>query len=207
MKILVTGFEPFPNEDVNPSWEVGGMLTEYRLDGVEIIAKRLPIIYSLAAFNLQRYLIQEKPDIFVGLGQAQERTNISLERVGLNIREASIPDNHGYLAQGEPIIQGAPVAYFSNFNLGGIVKSLQKNGIPACISNTAGTYVCNEILFSALHHQAQFKTPSLAGFVHIPLLPEQAVSYRNMPSMSLKVMSEALHIIIKELCCQYSENK
>ncbi len=196
MKILLTGFEPFGGEKINPSWEVVKSIGKMKFNGVDLAVRQMPTSFIKATEALHRSLIEEKPVVFIGLGQAGGRPSINLEMLAINIRDATNPDNNGYQPGGEPIDAEGPAAYFSNLPVRKLVNELKEKGIPAQVSYFPGTFVCNELFYSALNYQAKHKTPLMVGYLHIPYLPAQAVNHPKAPSMGIDMIIEGLKIII-----------
>ena len=196
MKILVTAFEPFDKEPINPT-----MLMLERLpvdfDGHEIMKQVLPTVFGESAEIALTRITEFEPDAVLCLGQAGGRAAMTLERVAININDASIPDNAGVQPVDEPVVPDGPAAYFSTLPNKAIVSAMREAGIPAAISNSAGTYVCNQILYAVLHFIAENSLPAKAGFMHVPYLPVQVADKPNMPSMSLVDMVRALEIAIQ----------
>lgn len=195
MKILVTGFEAFHKNNENPSQEVVRLLPE-TIEGHTIIPLELPVRYDLC-FELMRVVMDtEMPDLIISLGLAQGRTHITPERIAINLDDASIPDNSGTLRQGAKIELDAENAYFTTLPVGKIVASLNKIGIPAKISNHAGTYICNHLMYQVLHYIHTEKLPIKAGFIHLPLMDEQTKD-DAMFSLPLSTLLEAVIDAIK----------
>lgn len=196
MRVLVTGFEPFGGEKINPSWEAVKDLPE-KMNGVKVLKKELPVSFKGVKEKLPQIINETLPDIVVLTGQAGGRTNITIERVAINIMDSKKEDNDGYKPEDEPIFKEAPAAYFSTLPIKRIVKALRNNKIPATISNSAGTYVCNTAMYVALHHIAINNLNIKAGFIHVPYIPEQVLE-KPQPSMGLEMIRRALEIAIKE---------
>ena len=195
MKILVTAFDPFGGESINPA-SVAVMQLPDKLEGVKIIKKEIPTIFGKSADILCHTLAEERPDAVISVGQAGGRPNITIERIAINIDDARIPDNDGVKREDVLIKPDGPAAYFSTLPIKGIVAALKKTGIPGDISNSAGTFVCNHIMYAALHYAAESQPGLKAGFVHIPYLPGQVVDKPAMPSMSLETVVDGLKVII-----------
>ena len=195
MKIMVTGFDAFGGESINPAWEIVKLLPKEIL-GHQIVKVELPTVFHKSRLVLTEKIHCEQPDVCLSIGQAGGVSSIRVERVAINLDDARIPDNEGQ----EPIDcsienQGAP-AYFSNLPIKRIVHDLQSKGIPAQVSNSAGTFVCNHVMYHALFLVAKECNQMLAGFVHVPYLPEQVNLRPTMPSMSKELMVEALEQIV-----------
>lgn len=196
MKVLVTGFEPFGGEKINPSWEAVKGLPE-KIEDAEIIKHQLPVSFKGVKEKLPKIIEDIRPDVVVLTGQAGGRVNITVERVAINIMDARMEDNEGYKPEDEPIFEDAPAAYFATIPIKRIVKALKENKIPAMVSNSAGTYVCNTAMYTALHYISTNGLNAKAGFIHVPYIPEQVLE-KPQPSMSLEIIRKAIEIAIKE---------
>jgi pyroglutamyl-peptidase len=195
--VLVTGFEAFGGDGANPSLEVAKAL-DGRVVGEAIVRGAvLPVHHADAAPQVRRLIDETDPLAIVHLGLAGGRARIALERAALNVMDYDIPDNGGYQARGEPCVPGGPVAYFATLPLGDILSALLGEGIPAYVSNTAGTYLCNQTMYGTLHLLAQLRHPARAGFIHFPLLPAMvAASGLEQPSMEVGLMVRAVEIAL-----------
>ena len=196
VKVLVTGFEPFGEEKINPSWEAVKTLPK-EIKGADIIKKKLPVSFKAIKKKLPKIIDEFMPEVIILTGQAGGRVNISAERVAINVMDSKKEDNDGYKPEDEPIFENAPAAYFSTLLIRRIVNALKHNKIPATISNTAGTYVCNTAMYVALHHTTLNGLNAKTGFIHIPYTPEQVLE-KTQPSMSLEMIEKAIEITIKE---------
>jgi len=196
-KVLVTGFEPFGGERVNPSWEVVKQLGDLELSGAQIVVRQLPCVFGKAIEALNAAIDDVHPEMVLCVGQAGGRSDFSVERVAINIDDARIPDNEGNEPVDAAIVADGPAAYFSSLPIKTIVNGLRESGIPASVSQTAGTYVCNHVMYGLMHRLAQ---PSCnvvkGGFIHIPYLPEQAAKHPGEPSMSVHTVMNALELTI-----------
>ena len=197
MKVLVTGFEPFGGEEINPSWEAVKALPD-ELNGATLLKVRLPVSFKRVREILPRLIAREKPDIILLTGQAGGRPNVTVERVAINIMDSTMPDNDGFKPEDEPVFEGAPDAYFATISVKGVVKALRKAGIPAGVSNTAGTYVCNTAMFTALHTIAVSGMETKAGFIHVPFSHAQALE-KPRPSMAQETINEAIRKALESL--------
>ncbi|MDO8177193.1 MAG: pyroglutamyl-peptidase I [Undibacterium sp.] len=196
--ILLTGFDPFGGERTNPSWEAVRRLDGQKLsDGSHIVAAQLPCEFGTALAVLKDRIVQSGAEIVICIGQAGGRAELSLERVAINVDDARIPDNAGAQPIDAAIVEQGPVGYFSSLPIKAIVQSLRDNGIPAAVSQTAGTYVCNHVFYGLMHLAASRPSLRHAGFVHIPYLPEQALAYPGAPSMSLQMTMDGLLIMLE----------
>jgi len=195
MKILVTGFEPFDGESINPALEAVMRLKDH-YENTTVIKASLPVVFYKSLSILETLIEKHDPDVILCIGQAGGRTHVSIERVGINIDDARIPDNEGQQPIDYPIIENSPAAYFSNLPIKAITNAIQLQGIPATVSNSAGTYVCNHVMFGLMDLIAQKYPQKRGGFIHVPYVPEQVVSQANMPSMSLNDIVTAIEIAI-----------
>ncbi|PUE05863.1 pyroglutamyl-peptidase I [Limnohabitans sp. T6-5] len=201
VRILLTGFEPFGGQSVNPSWEVARALQGADILGARVSAVQLPCVFAQAATTLNVALSDLRPHIVLALGQAEGRSDLSVERVAINVMDARIADNAGDQPIDVPVVSGAPVAYFSTLPIKTLVAGLKAAGFPSSVSQTAGTFVCNQV-FYALQHALDGRGVC-SGFMHLPLLPIQAATWPGpaMPSMALEVqqagVSHALTLLVK----------
>lgn len=192
-RLLITGFEPFGGEQINPSWEVAKKLATTP----NITALQLPCVFDLALNTLYQKIEEYQPDMVICIGQAGGRADITLERVAINLNDASIPDNQGNQPIDTPVVANAPTAYFSTLPCKAMVHAIQKQGIPASLSLSAGSYVCNHTMYGLLHFLAQHRPQCRGGFIHIPFLPEQGVHHKNAPTMALDTLIQGLSTAIK----------
>jgi len=192
MKIIVTGFDPFGGESINPAFEAVRRLPDV-LAGVELIKLEVPTVFNGAVQGVTAQIDALQPDAWLGVGQAGGRCDISVERVAINIHDGRIADNAGYQPTDEPGDPAGPAAYFATLPLREMVAAMRRAGIPASISNSAGTFVCNHLMYGVLHHIQRGGLAVRGGFIHIPYLPQQAVNKPNTtPSMALETVVEAL---------------
>lgn len=194
-KVLITGFEPFGGERLNPSWEVVKQLNDMELVGTRIVARQLPCVFGAALEALNAAIEEVQPLMVLAVGQAGGRTDITIERVAINVDDARIPDNQGQQPVDEPIVAGGPAAYFSTLPIKAMVSSMREAGIPASISQTAGTYVCNHVMYGLLHRLSGQREVK-GGFIHIPYLPEQAAAHPGAPSMAASTVLFALELAV-----------
>jgi pyroglutamyl-peptidase len=187
--ILVTGFEPFGGEAVNPSALVAQALHRRMIDGVPVIGAVLPCVFGTALEVLRALLDQHRPSLVLALGLAAGRSGFSLERIAINIDDARIPDNAGAQPIDTPVLAGAPAAYFSTLPVKAMVAALRAAGHPAELSQSAGTFVCNHV-FYGLQHALRTRRTARSGFMHLPLLAEQAAGGLAAPSLTLAQMVE-----------------
>lgn len=198
MKALITGFDPFGGESINPAYEAVKKMKR-EINGCEIIRLEIPTVFGKSLKVIESVIEKENPDIILCVGQAGGRTNITIEKVGINLDEARIPDNEGNKPSGSKIKKDGDNAYFSNLPCKAALKHLHDNHIPAAISYSAGTYVCNHVLYG-LMYMIEKKYPSIrGGFVHVPFIPSQVIDKNNVASMSLDLMTSALEKIIEAI--------
>lgn len=205
-RILLTGFTPFGNEDINPSWEAVRELDGKHIGGHRVVARLLPTIFADSQRELTLAVDDVEPSIVFGVGQAGGRSRLSLERVAINVQDARIADNAGVQPIDAPIVADGPAAYFSSLPIKAMLKALLAEGLPAEVSNTAGTFVCNHVAYLMLHLAAQ-RSGLRAGFMHIPLLPSQAVRFPNAPSMSQRDVVRALGIALQVAATQRTDDR
>ncbi|MCY7914621.1 pyroglutamyl-peptidase I [Bacillus haynesii] len=192
-KVLLTGFDPFGGETVNPSWEAVKRLNGEVVEDVSIAAEQIPTVFHHSAAVLEKAIEKHAPDVVICVGQAGGRAHITPERIAINIDDARIPDNEDREPIDEPIAADGPAAYWSELPIKLIVKKLRKNGIPASVSNSAGTFVCNHLFYQLMHRIDRTSANIRGGFIHIPFLPEQTVD-KHEPSLSLETIVEGLRI-------------
>ncbi|RPE03739.1 pyroglutamyl-peptidase I [Candidatus Pantoea deserta] len=196
-KVLVTAFEPFEGETLNPSWEAVRALDGKAIGGARIVTRQLPVVFSDVLGVLYRAMDEIHPDLILSVGQAGGRSDITVERIGINVDDARIADNAGQQPVDEPIVAGGPAGYFSTLPIKAIVAALRAAGIPASVSQTAGTFTCNRVMYGLLHRLHTEGNRVRGGFIHIPYLPEQAVQHPGAPSMARDNVIQALEIAIR----------
>jgi pyroglutamyl-peptidase len=198
--VLVTGFEPFGGLLANPSLEVAKALDGRVVGAAAVRSAVLPVHHAEASAHVHRLLDETDPVAIVHLGLAPGRARIALERVAVNVMDYDTPDNAGYRARDEPCVAGGPPAYFATLPLPAILAALLAEDIPAYVSSTAGTYLCNQTMYTTLHALAQRPRPARAGFVHLPLLPAMvAASGLEQPSMDAGLMVRAVEVVLAVL--------
>ncbi len=198
MTILVTGFGAFGNNDENPTKEILGLLPK-SVYGNEIKTLLLPVVFDECFEVLKPVIEKEKPSIIINLGLAAGRTGITPERLAINLKDARIEDNKGNKPVDKEIITGAPLAYHSTLPLRKIESILKRKHLPVAISNSAGLYVCNNIMYHTLHYIDQFELDTLAGFIHIPLMSEQVTTDEKRFHMPLYDILEGIIDCIKTM--------
>ena len=204
-RVLVTGFEPFDRDCINPSWEAALALDGWRCElpgsqAAQVHARRIPCAFGAALQALNEAIDEVQPSLVLAIGQAGGRSEITPERVAINVDDGRICDNAGCQPIDVPVIEGAPAAYFSTLPIKALVREMRSAGIPAAVSNSAGTFVCNHLFFGLMHRIAMRPLPGglRGGFIHIPLLPEQAARLPGgLPSLSLGSVIEGLRISVR----------
>lgn len=184
MKILVTGFDPFGSDKINPAIEAVKKLPD-TIKGAKIIKLEIPTVFNKSAQVVHQAIVKEQPDYVLNVGQAGGRSALTPERVAININDGRIPDNDGYQPLDEPIQPDGDTAYFTQLPIKAMAKAIRAAGLPAIVSNTAGTYVCNHIFYQVQYMRTKEFPKLKAGFIHIPFLPEQVITRPNQPSMAL----------------------
>lgn len=192
MKILLTGFDPFGGDKINPSFEAVKKLPD-KLGEHVILKAEIPTVFNEARHVLYRMIEEVNPDIVLCIGQAGGSDSIRVERIAVNIDDARIPDNKGQQPIDKPIILNGKNAYFSNLPIKAIVHNLNKHGIKATISNSAGTFVCNHLMYSLLYLIHESYPHIKGGFIHVPYMEGQG---KDKPHMSLETITQALTIAI-----------
>ena len=191
-KVLLTGFEPFGKATLNPSGEI-----VKQISGDNIVTAILPVAYAQSAEALLALIEQHNPDVVISLGQAEGRTHISPERIAINLDDARLADNEGVIRNDVPIVVGGPVAYESTLPIKEIVKAINDAGVPAAVSLSAGAFLCNHVFYVAQDHFKGTKVRS--GFVHVPLMDEQAGEFPGLPTMPLDQMVKAVRTMLEVL--------
>jgi len=206
-KILLTGFDPFGNETINPAIEAVQKIDGDVIENYEVATLEVSTVFNKCIQELKDAMRTINPELVICVGQAGGRSHISMERVAINVNDARIPDNDGNQPIDTPVIQSGPTAYWSRLPIKAIVKALKHEGIPAMVSQTAGTFVCNH-LFYGLMHEIHTKYPSVrGGFIHIPFLPEQTANKPEQPSMELDTIIKGLRIAISTSILNKQDSK
>ena len=201
MKILLTAFTPFDGESINPALEAMKLLPD-KIGNLQVLKLEVPTVFGKSARLVIETIEQEKPDFVLSIGQAGGRAEITPERIAINIDDARIPDNEGNQPVDQPIYLDGENAYFSTLPVKAMVEAIKKAGLPAALSNSAGTYVCNHLMYSVLYYIQINALPIKAGFIHVPYIPEQTVEKKDIPSLELseivRGLNAALETISKE---------
>ena len=190
-KLLITGFDPFGGETINPSWEAVKRLPD-NIGEYTLYKLQIPTVFGLAGKTVLEKAAEIQPDVIISVGQAGGRAAVTPERIGINIRDARITDNAGVSPKDETIAPNGPDGYFSTLPVKAMIAAITDAGLPAAISNTAGTFVCNDVLYTLLHHYQG--THVRCGFIHVPFLPEQGT-----PSLTLGQTIQALTAAVSAL--------
>ena len=188
--ILLTGFDPFDNATVNPSGCVARALARQRIAGHQVVAAQLPTAFGQALEHLHALLQAHRPALVLCLGLAAGRAALSIERIGINVIDARIPDNQGAQPVDMPVVPHGPAAYFATLPIKAMLRAVRQSGIAAEVSQSAGTFVCNQVMYGLLHllHQGAGAPGARGGFIHVPQLPEQ-----GLPSMPLRDMVRGVY--------------
>lgn len=195
MKILVTGFDPFGGEKINPAFEVVKKLKD-SIEGADIVKLQIPTAFYSSINKIIEKINEVNPSVVLMIGQAGGRFDVTIERVGINVDDARIPDNENQQPVDNPIDPEGLPAHFATIPIKAIVQEIRTKNIPASVSNTAGTYVCNHVMYGILNHIYKNKLNMKAGFIHIPFLLEQVIAKPNTPAMSLETMVAAIEAAI-----------
>ena len=196
--ILLTGFEPFNGESINPAWEAVHALAEWHGAGFRVKVRQLPCAFGLASDAIEAAVAQCMPAIVIAVGQAGGRAEMSVERIAINIDDARVTDNRQLQPIDVPVVAGAPAAYFATLPIKAIVHGLREGGIPAAVSQSAGTFVCNHVFYGLMHYLATSNSMQgvRAGFIHVPFLPQQAAVHPGAPSMALADIIAGLKLAV-----------
>ena len=194
MKILLTAFDPFGGASINPALEAVKLVAN-RLAGVEIVKIEVPTVFGLSIRTVTEAMDREQPDAVLCIGQAGGRPDLTPERIAINIDDARIPDNQGNQILDVPVVSDGPAAYFSTLPVKAMVAAIREAGLPASLSNTAGTFVCNHLMYGVLHHAATHCPQVRAGFMHVPFVPSQ-VTERPAPSMAVTDIARGIEAAI-----------
>lgn len=195
-KILVTGFEPFLDYKINPTMQIVEALNGKKIDSYDIVGRILSVDFQQSAEQLKQHIEEVKPQIIISLGLAGGRFKVTPERIAINVKDGE-PDNNGYTPVDERIHEEGADAYLTNLPIRSMVNRLQAEGYPAEISNTAGTYLCNNIMYEGLAYVQQHEGVR-AGFIHIPASFELAIQHGKIPGWSIRDLVAAVQLCIEE---------
>lgn len=197
MKILITAFDPFGGEDINPALEAVKLMKD-EIYGAKIVKLIVPTVFKKSIDKAVEAIKRENPDVVLCIGQAGGRFGITPERIAINIDDARIQDNEGNQPIDSTIYVDGPSAYFSTLPVKAIVKEIQNGGLPSSLSNTAGTFVCNHLMYGVLYYLSKNERDRRAGFIHVPFIPEQVANKESSsPSMSIVDITRALELAVK----------
>ena len=203
MKLLLTAFEPFGGADMNPAQEAVRLVPE-RIGDTDIVKMDVPVVFGQAIDAVAAAVEREKPDAVLCIGQAGGRAALTPERVAINVDDASIPDNAGAQPIDRPIVPDGPAAYFSTLPVKAMVAAIRQAGLPARLSNTAGTFVCNHLMYGVLHLLASRYPGVRGGFMHVPFAPQQVVD-RPAPAMSVEDIARGITAAIKAIAAHQED--
>jgi len=196
--VLLTGFEPFNGATVNPAWEAVRALEVWSGEDFRVEVRQLPCVFGEANQALAAMVDALHPDVVIAVGQAGGRAEISVERVAINVDDASILDNAGRQPVDRAIAEDGPAAYFTTLPIKAMVAAMRRQGLRAGVSQTAGTFVCNHVFYGLMHHVAASARNVKAGFIHVPFLPEQAAGRQDAPpSMALEEIVAGIRVAVE----------
>lgn len=195
MKVLVTGFDPFGGEPINPAWEAVKAMKD-TIAGAEIVKMQIPTVVGKSIEKIHQKMKELQPDLVISVGQAGGRFGVTPERVAINITDARIPDNEGNQPIDEPIFSDGPAAYFSNLPVKAMVQAIKDAGYPSVLSNSAGTYICNHVMYGILYYIEKEFPNVRGGFIHVPYAPSQVVNKPSTPSMALADITASLEAAV-----------
>lgn len=205
MKLLLTAFTPFDGEKINPALEAVKLVKD-RIGNLLIVKLEIPTVFGKSIDTVREAIEQEKPDFVLSIGQAGGRAEITPERVAINLDDARIPDNEGNQPIDEPIFPDGENAYFSTLPVKAMVEAIRKEGLPSSLSNSAGTYVCNHLMYGVLYYLD--KRPVIkAGFIHVPYIPEQVKNKKDIPSLELSEIVRGLEAAITAIAINGTDKK
>ncbi|WP_068784039.1 pyroglutamyl-peptidase I [Paenibacillus phocaensis] len=198
-KLLLAGFEPFGGEPINPAIETVRRLRGCEVGSYEVVGLELPTVFGQSLERLLEAIKETEPEVVIALGQAGGREGISFERIAVNLSDAAISDNAGNQPVDVPVVPEGPAAYWTTLPVKRLADRLGAVGIPASLSLSAGTFVCNHLFYGLMHHIAVSGKPIRGGFIHVPYLPEQAERHPGTPSLSLEQLIAGLKVAIEGL--------
>ena len=217
MRFLLTGFQPFGGESINPAYEAVKMLpdeiclaerenaAESEVCTAEIIKREIPVVFGEGADKVLEAIREVKPDVIICVGQAGGRKGVTPEKVAINLQDARIPDNNGNSPQDQPIRNDGPAAWFTDLPVKAIVQAMRDEGIEASVSYSAGTYVCNDVMYrllDALHTEME-GSGMIGGFIHVPYCTEQVKDKPGIPSLPLESIAKGLLLAVQTIQKQY----
>jgi pyroglutamyl-peptidase len=199
MKLLLTGFDPFGGQPINPALEAVKLVAD-KIGNIEIVKLEVPTVFYKSIETVDKAIAEVKPDVVLCIGQAGGRYDITPERVAINVNDARIADNEGQQPLDGPIFEDGDTAYFTDLPIKAMVANVREAGIPASVSNTAGTFVCNHLMYGVLYLAAK-KYPGLrGGFIHVPFIPSQVVNRPTpAPCLSVEMIAQGLEACIQAI--------
>ena len=204
-KLLLTAFAPFDGERINPALEAVKLVKD-KIGNLLIVKLEVPTVFGKSIDTVREAIEREKPDFVLSIGQAGGRAEITPERVAINLDDARIPDNEGNQPIDEPIFPDGENAYFSTLPVKAMVEAIRKEGLPSSLSNSAGTYVCNHLMYGVLYYLD--KRPVIkAGFIHVPYIPEQVKNKKDIPSLELSEIVRGLEAAITAITINGTDKK
>ena len=198
MKILITGFDPFGGEPVNPALEAVKLMKD-EIAGAKIIKLEIPTVFRKSVEKIYEMMKAEQPDVVLSIGQAGGRFGVTPERVAINVDDARIKDNEGNQPVDTPIFTDGEAAYFSNLPVKAMVEAIKNKGLPSTLSNSAGTFVCNHVMYGVLYYIHKEFPNVRGGFIHVPFITDQVVTKPNVASMALADITEALESAVEAI--------
>lgn len=192
--VLLTGFEPFNGATVNPAWEAVRALDGWQEAAFKVVTRQLPCVFGLSTRLLLDAIEECKPDVVIAVGQAGGRPDITVERIAINIDDAPIPDNDQWQPLDATIVAAGPAAYFATLPIKAMVQAMRARGVAASVSQTAGTFVCNHVFYGLMHFTHEL--PLIAGFIHVPFLPEQVQDRPGVAAMELAQIVDGLRAAV-----------
>ena len=205
MKLLLTAFTPFDGEKINPALEAVKLVKD-KIGNLLIVKLEVPTVFGKSIDTVREAIEREKPDFVLSIGQAGGRAEITPERVAINLNDARIPDNEGNQPIDEPVFPDGENAYFSTLPVKAMVEAIREEGIPSSLSNSAGTFVCNHLMYGVLYYLD--KRPVIkAGFIHVPYIPEQVKNKKEMPALELSEIVRGLEAAITAIAINGMDKK
>ena len=204
-KLLLTAFTPFDGERINPALEAVKLVKD-KIGNLLIVKLEVPTVFGKSIDTVREAIERERPDFVLSIGQAGGRAEITPERVAINLNDARIPDNEGNQPIDEPIFPDGENAYFSTLPVKAMVEAIRREGLPSSLSNSAGTYVCNHLMYGVLYYLD--KRPVIkAGFIHVPYIPEQKKNKKEMPALELSEIVRGLEAAITAIAINGTDKK
>ena len=199
MKLLLTGFDPFAGEPINPAWEAVKRVSD-KVGDVEVVKLMVPTVFYKSIDTVAAAIEKEKPDAVLCIGQAGGRFDLNPERVAINVNDARIPDNEGNQPLDGPVFEDGETAYFATLPIKAMAEEIRKAGVPASVSNTAGTYVCNHLMYGVLYTLANKYPDVRGGFMHVPFITSQVINRKPIaPSLSLEQIVTGIEAAVKAI--------